>query len=322
VVDAVAEFEEAGFAEEASGRPPAWWRPEQRGLQWDHDPLANVVLYNEQALVVIDRNGGRITHLFAMVAGRPCSVSGTHKAYQFLDLEWTADSGTECDGIVLQNTVWTPNHGHVACDVDASRGTVGVSPSGDAVFDWYYPDNFNLYDEVDDPGSGAAAVTFEYGPASHDGEPPATIATLEEALAADRAEKVAGRRGTVYHDVAEFGAFRKTIRLDGKTLHVAYSDSRPGHRVANEFCVDLEAAALRGARQRVVVDPDRASATITNAGLVVRIDQLRGCEFSEAPHGPLVPPTADALRLHRVMTDDLEIVAPDGGAFAYRITLP
>jgi hypothetical protein len=126
----------------------------------------------------------------------------------------------------------------------------------------------------------------------------------------------------VYHDVAEFGAFRKTIRLDGRTVHVAYSDSRPGHRVANEFCVDLEAAALRGARQRVVVDPDGASATITNAGLVVRIDQLRGCEFSEAPRTPLVPPTADAPRLRRVMTDDLEVVAPPGGAFAYRVTLP
>ena len=33
-------------------------------------------------------------------------------------------------------------------------------------------------------------------------------------------------------------------------------------------------------------------------------------------------PTADSLRLHRVLTDDLEIIAPDGGAFTYRIVLP
>ena len=54
----------------------AWARPEHAGLQWDHDPLPNVVLYNEQALVVLDRNGGRVTHLFAMVGDRPVSVSG------------------------------------------------------------------------------------------------------------------------------------------------------------------------------------------------------------------------------------------------------
>ena len=28
------------------------------------------------------------------------------------------------------------------------------------------------------------------------------------------------------------------------------------------------------------------------------------------------------LRLHRVMTDNVEIVAPDGGDFGYRIMLP
>ena len=106
------------------------------------------MLYNEHALVVLDRNGGRITHLFAMVGGRPVSVSGTFKAYQFVDADWSSDSGVECDGIVLQNTVWSPNHGYVACDVEASRGTVGSRPPNDRGLDLYYPDNFNLYDEV------------------------------------------------------------------------------------------------------------------------------------------------------------------------------
>ncbi len=111
------------------------------------------MLYNEHALVVVDRNGGRITHLFALVGGRPVAVSGTFKAYQFVDSDWASDSGVECDGLVLQNTVWSPNHGYVACDVEASRGTLGSRPPNDRGLDLYYPDNFNLYDEV--PGDPA-----------------------------------------------------------------------------------------------------------------------------------------------------------------------
>ena len=81
--------------------------------------------------VVIDRNGGRITHLFSMVEGRPVSVSGTFKAYQFLDLDWDSEAGVKSDGIVLQNTVYTPNHAYVACDVTASQGTIGAGPPDD-----------------------------------------------------------------------------------------------------------------------------------------------------------------------------------------------
>ena len=89
-----------------------------------------------------------------MVGDRPVSVSGTFKAYQFVDADWASDSGVECDGLVLQNTVWSPNHGYVACDVEASRGTLGSRPPNDRGLDLYYPDNFNLYDEV--PGTDPA----------------------------------------------------------------------------------------------------------------------------------------------------------------------
>jgi hypothetical protein len=307
----------AAVAAGAAGDVRPWGRPEHAGLQWDHDPLPNVVLYDEHALAVLDRNGGRVTHLFAMVGERPVSVSGTFKAYQFVDADWAGDSGVECDGIVLQNTVWSPNHGYVACDVEASRGTVGARPPNDRGMDLYYPDNFNLYDEV--PGD-PLSVTFEYGPGTGE-EPPSTVAALTALLEADRVEKLAGRRGTVLHDVDEFGAFRKTVRLSGGVLDVAYRGTRPGHRVANEFCVDLLAAALHGRRQRHAVAADGRSATVTNDdGLAVRLELGPGCTFSSGV--TTAEATADSLRLHRVLTDDLEIVAPEGGDFGYRIVLP
>jgi len=303
---------------------PATWRlPDAAGLQWDHDPLANVVLYNRDALVVIDRNGGRITHLFAMVDGLPVSVSGTFKAYQFLDMDWPSDSGTECEGIVLQNTVWTPNHAYVACDVDPSRCTTGASPDGDEVFDFYYPDNFNAYEVADAP-AGQTGVRLTYGEGQPLEEAPETLADLDSRLAEDRRDKLEGRDGVVLHDTGAFGRFSKTIRLDGRTVHVSYEDTEPGHRIANEFCVDLWAAAMKGQRQshRVARDGRSADVMHVEGKLGVRIELGSRCEFSAATSAPVDARTAESLRVHRVMTDDLEIVAPAGGDFDYRIVLP
>jgi hypothetical protein len=317
VVDDVAAFTRAGFP---GGVAPPWWREEHAGLQWDHDPLPNVVLYSDRALVVLDRNGGRITHLFARVGDRPVSVSGTHKAYQFVEADWATDGGLESDGVVLQNTVCTPNHAYLACDVEAARGTVGARPPNDAGFDFYYPDNFNLYDEV--AGAGGASVTFAYGPGTGEA-PPASVGALATALAADRAAKLAGGRGTVLHDVGEFGAFTKTVRLDGPAVRVEYRGTEPGHRVANEFCVDLLAAALGTGTQTVAVAADARSATVTGpGGATVRVELGDGCAFSAATLALAGPPTVDTLLLHRVLTDSLEVVAPDGGDFAYAVVLP
>jgi hypothetical protein len=150
-----------------------------------------------------------------------------------------------------------------------------------------------------------------------------TVAALMAMLETDRAEKIADRRGIVLHDVDEFGPFGKTIRLDGRSVHVEYRDTRPGHRIANEFCVDLLASALLGRRQTHAVATDGRSATVSNDdGLSVRLELGPGCVFSAATSTPLETPTADSLRLHRVMTDALEVVAPDGGDFSYRIVLP
>jgi hypothetical protein len=315
VVDRVAQLEDVVDRDAA----PAWRR--ERGLHWDHDPLPSVVLYNRQALAVLDRNGGRITHLFSLVDGRPYAMSGTCKAYQFLDMDWASNSGVQCDGIVLQNTVWTPNHAYVACDVDPSQGTTGTSPAGDQAFDWYYPDNFNAYDEI--AGRDPLAVTFEYGDGLPPADAPDNLQALDARLAEDHRAKRAGERGVVLHDVEAFGRFRKTVRLDGPVVHVSYTGTLAGHRVANEFCLDLWAAAMQGRKQAATVAPDGRSAEIVNdAGLSVRLELGSGCEFSAAARAPQNPPTVETLRLHRVMTDDLEIVAPDGGDFDYRIVLP
>ena len=160
---------------------------------------------------------------------------------------------------------------------------------------------------------------------------------LDEALAADRTAKVAGEPGLVLHDVDRFGEFRKTIQLDGRTVRVRYQGTRPGHRVSNEFCVDLHAATLQGRRQAAEVDADGRAATVRQAetpynweqqptrsparlGVEVRLGA--GCAFTPATCAPLQPPTVEKLRLHRVMTDNVEIVAPDGGDFDYEIGLP
>ena len=54
----------------------------------------------------------------------------------------------------------------------------------------------------------------------------------------------------------------------------------------------------------------------------MRVELGRNCEFTPAVCAPLDPPTVESLRVHRVMTDDLEIVSPAGGDFDYRIVLP
>lgn len=315
---------EAQLDATAPGVPPPAWSGPRRGLQWDHDPLPNVVLYNHDVLVVIDRNGGRVTHLFAMIDGRPVSLSGTLKAYQFIDLDWGSPTGIECDGQVLQNTVYTPNHAYIACDTLAALGALGESPALDTVFDWYYPDNFNAYEVTASTDGPDPSVTLRYGPATlRPADAPVTLDELTARLAEDRLAKLAGHPGHVVHDNAEFGTFEKAIRLDGRSVHINYTGTRPGHTVANEFCVDLHAAALGGRRQTATVEPGLMTATVANDDkLTVQVVIGAGCEFSAATLAGPGEPAVESLRLHRVMTDNVEIVAPDGGDFGYRIDLP
>ena len=63
---------------------------------------------------------GRITHVFAMHDGQPVPVSGNLKAYQFLGDERIYRGQLPCDGAVLQNTVFVPNHRYIASDIEQS----------------------------------------------------------------------------------------------------------------------------------------------------------------------------------------------------------
>ena len=74
---------------QAQGAADPYWSgehsPNQRGTYWDHDCLPTIVLYNRTALVVIDRNGGRITQVFGWVDGRPISGERNDQVASVLD---------------------------------------------------------------------------------------------------------------------------------------------------------------------------------------------------------------------------------------------
>jgi hypothetical protein len=294
------------------------------GLCWDHDLLRNVILYNEEALVVLDRNGGRVTHIFCMVDGEPRCVSGTFKTYQFKRPYRVGGELLNCDGPVLQNTVFTPNHAYVATDVIQSHGIQGTyqDPRDEEPGAWWYPDNFNVYEDGVIGGDGERSVEFLYRP----GTPPPPAIDLQEfnaLLAQDRRARLgSGEPTVVWHDPA-FGSFRKKVRLDGRTLTVSYSDVRPGHLVANEFCVDLWTAVMEGAQLERAVDVEERRGTVTLHGsrIAVTVEPRDGCEFSEDTKATGDDPDR-YLRLHRVLTDRLDVVCPEGGDFSYTITLP
>jgi hypothetical protein len=174
-------------------------RPE---LQWDLDITENVILYNRRLLVVLDSNGGRITHVFAAAAdGTPFVVSGNIKAYQFLGDDRTYGGTLNCNGSVIQNTVSVANHRYVASDVLQSLAQAGTrfNPKTkvtsisderrtwrveDGAFgdeDWLYPDNFNMYDRGDD-AADACSVRWRFPGRAWRLKPP-TSATFDRTLA-------------------------------------------------------------------------------------------------------------------------------------------
>jgi hypothetical protein len=120
--------------------------------------------------------------------------------------------------------------------------------------------------------------------------------------------------------------FTKTIRLSGRTIEVGYRDVRPGHVVANEFSVHLKAAML-GARfhRKEPADDGRSVALCGEDGVTVVLRLGDGCEFTpgalRVDGGTDLATQTDHLRLHRVLTDNLELRSPGGGAFSYRIEL-
>jgi hypothetical protein len=293
-------------------------------LCWDADPLETVVLYNTQALVVVDRNGGRVTHAFVLRDGVARTVSGTFKSYQYRDR-----SGVECDGPVVQNTVWTPNHRYIGTDVDMLfQRRVGwpqnrparIGVSGQSLVERTFPDNFNAYDC--DVGSVAGGVVCSYPP----GLLPNGAVSAEELrdlLVRDGEARRAGTDATVLWHPAT--PFRKTFTLTGTTLRVSYAGTRAGHLVDNEFCVDLFAGVHDGRLLTRRVDDGTVTIAMPGQGAVTLHD-LSGCEVTaesalttvdQAEAAGRVP---EFLSLHRVLTDAVQVRATTDD-FSYAIDL-
>jgi hypothetical protein len=339
-----------------------------RGLRWDLDVTDNVLLYNDEVLVVLDRNGGRITHIFALRNGpagqeerEPVVVSGNIKAYQFLGDESAYGGPLNCNGEVVQGTVFVPNHRYVASDIDQSRPRIGAwyNPKTkvstfrcggsdkrveDGKFgkeDWVFPDNFNCYGrrEKDERGD---SVVWEYPGLAWDMDPAQWSADKEgngdfhAALA--RYRTFVESNGADYGGVAPrpqppSGSFTKTIRLRGRKIEIEYAgDVRRRHRVANEFSLDLLRMVMHGSKQmrsRHVVEDGRSR--LESAGLA----QINGIELSSADGDLSVmvrlkrncrfsDETLEGSanrRLHRAFSDCLEIESVEDGRFAYEIEL-
>lgn len=314
-----------------------WWSKRstrstsEDGLYWDQDNLSTIVLYNRRALAVLDRCGGRMTQLFSLVGGRPISVSGTCKAYQFLR---TTGKKPACDGQRVQNTVYTPNHSYVGTDLEQARPRDGFfldqrrtragGGQDDSPEMILFPDNFNTYDCEVPPGV-SATVRARYHP-SPGPQAPVPQEKFESLLAEDGRRRRDGGDGVVWHDGQEFA---KSFTLERNVLTVNYEGVGADHRVANEFTLDL-LDQLQGGPPDSVGRTDDASAYVrrSSSSVTVTTTPDSGCHFV----WPARIPGADHPPWrHRLLTSIVEI-QPDTGAqhgpsngthsFSYHITLP
>jgi hypothetical protein len=314
------------------------------GLQWDLDVTENVVLYNNKLLVVMDSNGGRITHVFAMHDGEPVVISGTVKAYQFLGDERQYGGQLPSDGAVLQNTVFVPSHRYIASDVAQSRSTKGekynrkphiVDDGGphyeDKQFgaeDWLYPDNFNCY-KLQSHDDHSATWAFPGNRWDIYKADPMNVGKFTQLMAAYRAfiQELPGRNRLIEaHLKSTKAAFTKTITLDGNTIRVAYAGTLHNHLVANEFSLDHLSMLTDGAMQtRTVIDEDheiRLQRDDLTPQLAVTIRLGPKCHFSEPTLRDDKPGGKPKdRRLHRAFSDCVEVESTADGDFDYTITV-
>lgn len=288
---------------------------------WDGDPNPTLVLYNPAALVVVDRNGGRVTHAFVLQDGVPRTVSGTFKCYQYRD-----PAGVECDGHVLQNTVWTPNHRYLGSDIGVlgRRGVawtyarpVRTGDAGTATVSRIVPDNFNAYTCGVDGDGVRCAYDRGWTP---------TATTQAELVDLWERDGLARRTGTTdrmtWH---EDTAFAKTFTLDGTTLRVSYTGVTPGHVVDNELCVDLWAGAHEGRLLTRAADADGVTVAMAGVG-ASRLALGAGCELTPASRAETVAQAAaqglatEFLTLHRVLTEAVQVRAT-ASDFSYAVEL-
>jgi hypothetical protein len=278
------------------------------GLHWDRDLMENVVVHNSEVLLVGDRNGGRITHVFTRRGAEAVALSGTHKAYQFHVPAHGTEPERVCDGDVLQNTVYTPNHRYVASDVTRSLWRPGLHEDvrRPEPRPWLFPDNFNEYATTTTPSS----VAFTCQDVGNTWPPELNDEVFLRACEQDRIARTTGAEPRViWRDRGP--EFTKTITLDGNRIGVTYTGTATGHLVSNEFCLDLRSQAMaRGTQSRE--DLGTTGAVLTGprgTTVTVRAD---GCAL--VPDDPRDP-------LSRVLTDDVRLRANSAGGFRYTITV-
>lgn len=303
------------------------------GLHWDDDLLPNDLLYNDEVLVVLDRNGGRAIAIFTRTADGAVCVSGTPRAFQWTqpdpdpDPQLASPPWLTCDGNVLENSVLTPNHLYVASDLAQSEPRIGLHHEDRArqssLQRWLYPDSFNEYEA--DLKQATGSVTYHYSkPCGPQPAGEVALNLFDAACKQDHEARAQGGEPVVWH--VDGPTFSKTISLDGRRIRVAYDDAPAGHRVGNEFAVDLHSAMTGHGFPTRMVDPAAGTAAFTGAdGARVTITPGTGCHLSTAS---LVADAKDAeqrglstefLRLHRVLTDAVVIATDAGGTFDYTI---
>lgn len=335
-----------------AGTADPYWKPadpETSGRYLDHDCLQNIVLYNRQVMLVIDRNGGRITHIFGQVNQRQVSLSGNCKAPQFLSVVPAQNAGpatfdpacqatgpgqaygmpleVQCDGPRLDNTPFTANHAYVATDVLQAAPRLGTfsDPRNDGPELCWIPDLFNHYEcDVDRRNPSSPTVTCSY--LQQSGLLPEVPAwdSLQGLLARDgTARRSSDGEGVVWHP---FRSFSKTIRLTGRRITISYEDVEPGHQVANEFSPDLE-RLLNGEPGVVKQSRGHRSMSVTgprNVTLTLALGE--NCSFLPGASATVMPSDrrlwGEYGRLNRIMSTDLRLVCKEGGDFSYHIDCP
>ena len=234
---------------------------------------------------MIDRNGGRITHLFAMVDGRPVSLSGTFKAYQFLDVDWASRGRhQERRHRPAEHRLHARTTPTWPATSTASQGTIGAGPPDEVIFDWYYPDNFNAYQVVDGRPGRARRSRCATGRGTPRSRTPRTRCRPRRGAGPDRWRRSPARPGSCCTTSARFGGFRKTIRLDGqrraRQLPGHAAGAPGGQRVLRRPARGRAARAApdaRGGRRRAQRD-GRAR----RGSMAVQVELGAGCEFTAA----------------------------------------
>jgi nucleotide-binding universal stress UspA family protein len=180
----------------------------------------------------------------------PRTVSGTFKSYQYRD-----PAGVECDGHVLQNTVWTPNHRYLGSDVglltQAERiqaeqviGSPAAEPTSPGPVGALIPVDANA--EPARPGARVILAAVDASPAG--------------ALVTEAAGVLAADHGGVVHVVhTQEEATAGDVAIDGESLDAAravvrnHLDQLAARHVPAEGHILLHAAD-HGAAGRMVAE--------------------------------------------------------------------